>query len=287
MDDEVHNEARTCMKIREVILESAALREGVNDPAIFKCVFVIGGPGSGKSAVSSMLGLRALGYVSINSDEAFTHQLKKRGLDLKMPPEEEAARNAARSRAKEMTATKMVNALEGRLGVVIDGTGEDLSKIAKVKSQLGELGYEFYLVVVYANLETAKRRNAGRDRSVPESVVEKKWHGVQRNMDNFLEMFENSMIIDNNGTIQDLRPQIDNAYKQIVRWTDTEPQLPAALDWIADQLGDNEPELDDDDLEEPEDDELDDTEDTEDNEDDTEDEEDTDDQLGGVRQSKL
>lgn len=271
------------MKIREVITESA-LHEGVNDPAIFKCVFVMGGPGSGKSAVSSMLGLRALGYVSINSDEAFTYQLQKRGLDLKMPPEEEAARSAARSRAKEMTATKMTNALEGRLGVVIDGTGEDLEKITKVKQQLGELGYEFYLVVVYANLETAKRRNAKRDRSVPESVVEKKWHGVQRNMDNFLEMFENSMIIDNNGTLEDLRPQIQNAYKQIARWTAAEPQEPAALDWIADQLGNNEPELEPDELDEPEDDELDDT---EDNEDDTEDEEDTDDELGRVRQGQL
>lgn len=284
MDDEVYNEARTCMKIREIITESA-LREGINDPAIFKCVFVIGGPGSGKSAVSSMLGLRALGYVSINSDEAFTHQLHKRGLDLKMPPEQEAERSAARSRAKEITAAKMTHALEGRLGVVIDGTGEDIQKISKVRAQLEELGYEFYLVVVYANLETAKRRNAQRDRSVPESIVEKKWHGVQRNMDNFLEMFDNSLIIDNNGTLSDLRPQIDAAYKQIARWTSMEPQLPAAHDWIEDQQTSDEPDTEDD-VEDDLDDELDDTEDT--NDDSVEPEKDSeDDQLGGVRQSKL
>lgn len=275
------------MKVREIIVESAELREGVNDPAIFKCVFVIGGPGSGKSAVSSMLGLRALGYVSINSDEAFTHVLKKRGLDIKMPPEEEAQRSAARNRAKEITATKMVNALEGRLGVVIDGTGEDLAKISKVKTQLTELGYEFYLVVVYANLETAKRRNAGRDRSVPESIVEKKWHGVQRNMDNFLQMFDNSMIIDNNGTIQDLQPQIQHAYKMIARWTDTEPQLPAALDWIADQTN-NEPDIDDRDEDFEDDDELDNDEDDEDNdEDNNENSDDNHDELGRIRQGKL
>lgn len=271
------------MKIREIITESRTIQEGVNDPAIFKCVFVMGGPGSGKSAVSSMLGLRALGYTSVNSDEAFTHLLRKRGLDLKMPPEEEAQRSAARARAKEITATKMVNALEGRLGVLIDGTGEDLEKITRVKTQLGELGYEFYLVVVYANLETAQRRNAGRDRSVPEEVVEKKWKGVQRNMDNFLEMFENSMIIDNNGTMQDLVPQIDKAYKLIARWTKIEPQEPAAQDWIAAQLDNNEPEIEEpdepEDLEEPEDDIDSDTEEP--------DKDSEDDQLGGVRQGKL
>ena len=95
------------------------------------------------------------------------------------------------------------------------------------------------------------------------------------------------MIIDNNGTIQDLQPQIQHAYKMIARWTAAEPQEPAALDWIADQLGNNEPELEPDELDDTEDNQDDELDDTEDNEDDTEDEEDTDDELGRVRQGQL
>ena len=53
------------------------IQEGVNDPAIFKVVFVIGGPGSGKSYVSRELGLNAMGFVTVNSDVAFEYMMKK------------------------------------------------------------------------------------------------------------------------------------------------------------------------------------------------------------------
>jgi dephospho-CoA kinase len=248
------------MRITELLeTKITQLDEGVNDPAIFKCVFVMGGPGSGKSAVSEKLALRALGFVSMNSDEAFTHLLKKRGLNLKMPPEEEKERSAARSRAKEITAKKMAHALDGRLGLVIDGTGEDYAKIAGIHEKLNAIGYEFYLVVVYADLKTALRRNEQRERSVPEDVVIKKWTGVQRNMDNFLTMFENSLIIDNNGSMEDLLPQVNNAYKLIARWSQQDPASIEAQEWINSQLDTNddviepeEPE-DEEELEEPED----------------------------------
>lgn len=220
-------------------MKPSELLEGINDPAIFKAVFIIGGPGSGKSAVNKLMALSALGFVSVNSDEAFTHLLKKTGLSLKMPPEEQEQRSAVRSRAKEITATKMKHALDGRLGVVIDGTGEDYRKVESIYTNLSELGYESYLVVVYANLDTAKRRNAKRERSVPEDVLEHKWYGVQRNMDNFLTMFDNSMIIDNNGSLADLMPQVTHAYKVISRWSSKPPKLPAALEWIEDQQLDN------------------------------------------------
>jgi dephospho-CoA kinase len=237
------------MKIVE-LLENINVTEGVHDPAIFKVVFIIGGPGSGKSRVAHMLALKSLGFVSVNSDEAFSHLLKKSGLNLKMPPEEEAQRSSVRARAKEITANKMQLALDGRLGIVIDGTGEDYRKIEGIHANLSEMGYESFLVVVYANLETAKRRNAARERSVPEHVVEKKWYGVQQNLDNFLTMFDNSVIIDNNGTVSDLTPQTEHAYKMIARWSRVKSSSPEAQNWINDQLGnDDDDDVEDDDVE--------------------------------------
>ena len=43
------------------------LEEGVNDPAIFKAVFMAGGPGSGKSFIAGKTGLISQGLVLINS----------------------------------------------------------------------------------------------------------------------------------------------------------------------------------------------------------------------------
>ena len=42
------------------------IEEGVNDPAIFKAVFLAGGPGSGKSFIVGQTALTALGFKVIN-----------------------------------------------------------------------------------------------------------------------------------------------------------------------------------------------------------------------------
>ena len=52
------------------------LDEGVNDPAIFKAVFMAGGPGSGKSFIAGKTGLTSMGLRLINSDDVFEAQLE-------------------------------------------------------------------------------------------------------------------------------------------------------------------------------------------------------------------
>ena len=50
------------------------LQEGVYDPNIFKCVFLAGGPGSGKSfVVRTTTG--GLGMVIVNSDDLFEKKM--------------------------------------------------------------------------------------------------------------------------------------------------------------------------------------------------------------------
>ena len=53
------------------------LAEGVNDPAIFKAIFLAGGPGSGKSFIAGKTGLTSLGYKIVNSDDAFRNGYEK------------------------------------------------------------------------------------------------------------------------------------------------------------------------------------------------------------------
>ena len=67
------------------------LKEGVYDPGILKCIFMAGGPGSGKSTIAKELlgiggGLSSVsvgGLKSVNSDTSFEATLKKNGIDPK------------------------------------------------------------------------------------------------------------------------------------------------------------------------------------------------------------
>jgi dephospho-CoA kinase len=216
------------------------VQEGVNDPAIFKVVFVVGGPGSGKSYVSRELGLNAMGFVTVNSDVAFEYMMKKHDLDPKMPPEQKTKRDTVRSRAKEVTATKNDLAIDGRLGIHIDGTGDDFDKINNLKKNFEQLGYDSFLVVVNTKLEIAKQRNQMRARTVPDDIVTNSWYNVQDNIGRFFDVFKYMAIIDNSGDSKATDQQINNVHVKLKKFVDMPPNKPAAKAWIAGQKNVNE-----------------------------------------------
>ena len=85
------------------------LEEGVNDPAIFRAVFLAGGPGSGKSFVVGKTALQPLGLKLINSDPSFEAALKKAGLTTSPEDIASAQGQAARVTAKRLTGKKMTD----------------------------------------------------------------------------------------------------------------------------------------------------------------------------------
>ena len=181
------------------------LKAGVYDPNIFKAVFMAGGPGSGKSWVASRT-TGGLGLKVINSDDPFEIYLKREGLSLKMPDTETAERDVVRTKAKRVTASKKRHAVEGRLGLIIDGTGHEYDKVANRASTLRLIGYEPSMVFVNTSLEVALARNEKRARSVKPALAKKSWQDVQNNMGKFQNFFgpKNFFIVDNNGLEQDL-----------------------------------------------------------------------------------
>ena len=183
------------------------LKEGVYDPNIFKAVFMAGGPGSGKSFIAGKTA-GGLGLKTINSDDAFERILKKEGLSLKMPGPETVEKhwNVPRAKAKRVTAAKKGHAIDGRLGLLIDGTGHEYDKVAKQSALLNQIGYETSMVFVNTSLEVALTRNEKRARSVQPSIAKKSWQDVQNNMGKFQNFFgpANFFIVDNNGVEQDL-----------------------------------------------------------------------------------
>ena len=206
------------------------LQEGLQDPNIFKAIFLAGGPGSGKSYVvrktTGGTGLRV-----VNSDDAFETMLKKAGLSLKMPDEEEVPRDAVRARAKRVTAKRQEGYLDGRIGLIIDGTGKDYDKIAKQATELKQLGYDVHMIFVNTSLDVALERNAQRDRSVPEPIVVKSWKDVQSNIGKFSQYFRaNFVVVDNNNATEDVFVQV---FKQIKGLLKKKVRNPAAHQWIS------------------------------------------------------
>ena len=181
------------------------LKEGVYDPNIFKAVFMAGGPGSGKSWIAGKA-TGGLGLKIINSDSAFERYLKQEGLSLKMPASETGERDIVRAKAKKVTASKKFHAIQGRLGIIIDGTGHEYDKVANQAVMLQQLGYETSMVFVNTSLEVALARNEQRARSVQPRLAKKSWQDVQNNMGKFQNFFGPSQffIVDNNGLEQDM-----------------------------------------------------------------------------------
>ena len=209
------------------------LQEGLNDPNIFKAFFLAGGPGSGKSYVVRKT-TGGTGLQVVNSDDAFERYLEMAGLSKKMPSSEEKPRDVERARAKKVTKARQEGYLEGRLGLIIDGTGKDYDKIAAQSIKLKQLGYDTHMIFVNTSLDTALERNAKRERSVPESLAIKSWKEVQSNIGKFSQHFrQNFIVVDNNDATEDVMTPVFKQIKGLLRKKVTSP---LAKEWVYNQM---------------------------------------------------
>ena len=209
------------------------LQEGVYDPNIFKAFFLAGGPGSGKSYVVRRT-TGGLGMRIVNSDDTFEKLIKDANLSLKMPEHETAQRDPLFKKSKDITGRKQDNYVEGRLGLIIDGTGKDFNLISSQSRGLENLGYDTHMIFVNTSLDVALQRNADRPRSVPEPIVTQSWKTVQSNIGKFSNFFKgNFIIVDNNDAGEDIFKEV---FKRVKSLANRKIQNGRAKQWIATEL---------------------------------------------------
>jgi predicted kinase len=237
-----------------------------------------GGPGSGKSFVAQELfgidkqlksSFGSAGLKVVNSDPAFENQLKKNGIDPKdlarIEKEDPELWNfitknptGPREIAKAQVLVLKGFYEAGRLGMIVDGTGDDFDKIQRQKKHAEELGYDTYMVFVNTSLEVALIRNVERDRTLPEDLVTASWKECQENMGKFQSLFGSGKftIVDNTeykkgdyvfkhkktgktvAASQPLQPQVRKAIQQFIakpiynpigkKWIETARKLKSA-----------------------------------------------------------
>ena len=196
-----------------------------------------GGPGSGKSYIVKR-STGGLGMKIVNSDIAFEKLLKDADFDFDfrdMSPEKTLERDKIRKRAKEVTAKMQSNFVAGRLGLIIDGTGAEYSKIERQKRLLQQLGYDTYMVFVNTSLDVAIERNNERRRKLPLDIVKTYWNNVQSNIGKFQRLFgmSNMIILDNNEKNDKI---FNTVFKIISKLSKKKVKNYIAKQWIDNQL---------------------------------------------------
>ena len=247
---ELYHDVRKGMNIKEDVnyFFEQLLTEGVHDKAIFKAVFLSGGPGSGKDYVLDNT-LAGHGLTEINSDKALEFLMDKKNLDKTMPASEKEARDIVRGKAKDLTELRQRLALLGRNGLIINGTGDDPKKYAKIKKELEELGYETSMIAVNTKDEVSSKRNIERGqrggRTVPENIRKEKWDAVNNARPEMASLFgKNYMEFDNSEDLRSAQPEVVKAkkeellqlYKGIQDFVKRPPKNQQASSWIAGEL---------------------------------------------------
>jgi hypothetical protein len=247
---EMFNDVRKGLSLKESIDDEfeKILNEGVHDKAIFKVVFLAGGPGSGKDYVLDNT-LAGHGLTELNSDKALEYLMDKKGLDKTMPTSERTKRDLVRGKAKSMTELRQRLAIYGRNGLIINGTGDDVEKIAKIKNRLEELGYESSMVMVNTADDVSMQRNIERGqrggRTVPEEVRKQKWQESQNSRAKYAEMFKDNYVeFDNSEDLRNAAPdvvkakkeELDDIYKKMQKFTSKPTKTETSKAWISSEL---------------------------------------------------
>lgn len=211
---------------------SQPLDEGVHDPNIFKAVFMAGSPGSGKTTIANQL-FGGTGLKSLNVDDFYNFM-------------RQTQKTTGTPEVDYVTAWQKYNKrethyLDGRLGLIIDGTGKNPTVMNDIKTKLEGLGYETAMVFVNTSLETsierAERRASqpGKDfgREINTSFIKDTWLRVQKGLGQLQGMFGNRFfIIDNNRG----KPDTQYVQKSISKWLTSPPQSHIAKEWIKNEL---------------------------------------------------
>jgi hypothetical protein len=166
-----------------------------------------------------------------------------------MPESEKEKRDFVRNRAKNMTELKQRLSLTGRNGLIINGTGDDYEKIARIKGRLEEIGYDTSMIMVNTNNDVSAQRNIERGqrggRTVPENIRKQKWEAVQNARPELAKLFGDRYVeFDNSEDLRNAPPEVVkakkdemlNLYKGVQQFIAEPPKSEAASLWVAHEI---------------------------------------------------
>ena len=178
------------IKLLDLLLEAA------NRP---KAIFLAGPAGSGKSYTAKQIIPSDLKI--INVDDTYEELLQAAGLGTKIANfSQDQLSQAAKlmGQAQKTTKEKFAQLSAAKDNIVIDGTGAAIKPVLKKKQELEALGYDTMMVMIWVSPYTSLERNAARDRALPPAIVLRTWRDVNKNIDEYKNIFGDKFVLINN-----------------------------------------------------------------------------------------
>ena len=224
---------------KQPAVKEGEIDEGVNDPHIFKCIFLFGPMGAGKSTVARPL-LSHTGLRSVNLDN-FNEMFIKKG---QVPTGHLSPDQLEKS--WQLSQIQQQNFTDGRLGIIIDGSGRNPETAVGVIEKLAPLGYEFMMIFVNVSEATSIARQQSRaakqqqqwgvGRQVDPTLAKNTYAQVQKNLGKYSAYFgpQGFVYVDNENT-----PDLTQATKKVDTFLSAPVTHPEARAWIQAQKGGN------------------------------------------------
>ena len=154
------------MKFSEI--NTTVLLEGINDAGIFKCIFLAGLPGSGKSTIAKKL-INACNVHPkiVDFDRFYEYLSMKQNVDI----DDNINKDDILSRAEFLTREQLTHYVNNMLPIIIDGTAVNPTAMLNRIDILHTVGYDIGMIYVKTALETSLSRAAKRDRYVDPEFI--------------------------------------------------------------------------------------------------------------------
>jgi hypothetical protein len=128
---------------------------------------------------------------------------------------------ADKQKLSEKTSDPRRESIRNRGPLIINGPADDRDRIAYIKEELEDMGYDTMMIFVNTTNETSKERNSLLSRMMVESVRQDKWTKSQENTKYFMEAFSNFVPFDNTGNLETKEEDIYEIYESTNKFLDS------------------------------------------------------------------
>lgn len=225
------------MSTLDLFYNRSILTESMLDKGTFKCIFMCGSPGAGKTYTAEQItgGVRP---TILNIDYLLERFATAKNWDISS----RESYSPHLPKLRELFNVKLLNCVNGGLPLLIDGTGVDIGRTVNRINLMKTLGYDVGMVWVYSDYETIIKRLEERQkkigRGIDQEFVDIAYKKSFCSREFFQLMYEKGELlywaeIDNGlGRLTD--SVVNNAYRAVSRFYNQIIHNPIGREWVTD-----------------------------------------------------